>query len=367
MNKLEHIVSHAQSLRPSIAHYFLLNLEKYVEENNLKYYKDFKNLYKFKNIEHVAETLAQFGKVVNTPIGMYVEVENGMLVIDVSVDDQDIGLYTHMEFFFNKDFDLALNEKHIKTKLESFECKETITRVLWQFKTKDYIDSVSIYEVNNVEIHDEAYPYIEGGVDNYIQRFIESDETVLIMIGPAGTGKTKLIKYIMKYMSNLESQVSGVTKNDPYDDETIFNKKIFSVAYSTSQETYNDDEFFIDFVRSDNKLLVLEDIDYNLRARTDGNTFMHKLLNASDGIIELKKKKFIITTNLENEQKTDKALLRPGRTFDVLKTRHLNFDEAVKLAEVIGTKLTIQKDDNKYSLAEIYNSKVEKAYTMSFR
>lgn len=70
---------------------------------------------------------------------------------------------------------------------------------------------------------------------------------------------------------------------------------------------------------------------------------------------------------MENEQKTDKALLRPGRTFDVLKTRHLNFDEAVKLAEVIGTKLTIQKDDNKYSLAEIYNSKIEKAYTMSFR
>jgi len=366
LSKIQHIIQRVNGLRESVGHYFLFNLEKYVEDNNLKYYKDLKTLYKVKNLEQIEEVFGRFGKMINTPLGAYVEIDNGILLIDVSVDDSDSGLYVHLELFFNKEFDLKERETFLIKELAAYECKETITRVLWQFKTKDYIDSVSLYEINNTVVHREAYPYIEEGLDNYIQKFMDSDETVLIMIGPAGTGKTKLIKYIMKYMSSKMEQISKPANGDSYDTDDNFNRKIFSVTYSTSQETYNDDEFFIDFVRSDNKLLILEDIDYNLRARTDGNTFMHKLLNASDGIVELKRKKIIITTNLENEQKTDSALLRPGRTFDVLKTRHLSEDEAKKLAEKLGKQLSVHKTTNKYSLAEIYTSKVEKVYSMSF-
>jgi len=365
LSTLQHIIQNTQGLRPSISHYFLLNLEKYVEEHDLKYYKDLKALYKVKDIDEIQEIFNNYGKVIYTPLGMYVEIPNALVLIDFSVDDEDSGFYVHLEFFFNKDFDLKVTEKIFIKGLAKYECKETITQVLWQFKTKDYIDSVSLYEINTTEIHEEAYPYITGGVDNYFQDFINSDETVLIMIGPAGTGKTKLIKYMMKYMANRMEKASNPMQNGGYD-QAAFSRKIFSVAYSTSQETYNDDEFFIDFVRSNNKLLVLEDIDYNLRSRTDGNTFMHKLLNASDGIVELKRKKIVITTNLENEQKTDSALLRPGRTFDVLKTRYLNEDEAKKLAKKLGKEFTIDKSSNKYSLAEIYNGRAEKTYSMSF-
>jgi len=364
MSKLQHMIQRT-NLRESVGHYFLFNLEKYIEDNNLKYYKDLKSLYKVKNLEEVQKILSKFGKVVYTAIGMYVEIENAIILMDVSVDDEDSGLYVHLEFFFNEYFDIKVKEEYFTKELEEFECKETITRVLWQFKTKEYIDSVSIYEVNTTEVHDESYPYIKEGLDNYIQRFMDSDETVLVMVGPAGTGKTKLIKYIMKYMANKIEKVAKLMNGDILADDR-FIRKIFSVAYSTSQETYNDDEFFIDFVKSDNKLLILEDIDYNLRARTDGNTFMHKLLNASDGIVELKRKKIIITTNLENEQKTDKALLRPGRTFDVLKTRHLNKEEAQILAAKLGKEFNLNKADGKYSLAEIYNCREEKSYTMSF-
>lgn len=366
MSKIQHILQRVNGLRESIGHYFLFNLEKYVEDHDLKYHKDLKTLYKVKNLEQIEEIFGKLGKMVSTPLGVYVEIKNGILMIDVSVDDSDSGLYVHLELFFNKEFDLKEREADLLKNLEAYECKETITRVLWQFKTKDYIDSVSIYEINNTEVHSEAYPYIEDGLDAYIQKFMDSDETVLIMIGPAGTGKTKLIKYIMKYMASKIEQINKPANGESYDSDDSFNRKIFSVTYSTSQETYNDDEFFIDFIRSENKLLILEDIDYNLRGRTEGNTFMHKLLNASDGIVELKRKKIIITTNLESEQKTDTALLRPGRTFDVLKTRHLSEDEAKKLAAKLGTELNVHKTTNKYSLAEIYNSKEEKTYSMSF-
>ena len=162
----------------------------------------------------------------------------------------------------------------------------------------------------------------------------------------------------------LES--ANVMPKYEYDDIAPLDKKIFSVMYSTSQETYNDDQFFIDFVRDDCGLMVLEDIDFDLKSRLAGNTFMHKLLGASDGIIELKKKKIIITTNLQNEQQTDKALLRPGRTFDVLKTSYLNLEEAQALATKIEKPFTIRKKDNKYSLAEIYSDKIEPEYKMAF-
>ena len=371
MSGISHAIQQIHGLKPSISHRFLINLENFVEKNDLKLYKEMVTLYKFPELNTIAEAFSKYGNYVSTPLGVYVEMENVLILLDISSDDT-VGLYVHVEIFYNHNIDVIKDvESKLKNDLESFECKEVITRVLWQFKTKDYIDSVSLYEVNDTQIHNEAYPYLGESVDSYIDRFIASDETVLVMIGPAGTGKTKFIKYLMKYMSHKMSPQPGGRKAGipsaeiSYADESPV-KKMFSVTYSTSQETYNDDEFFIDFVKSDSKLLILEDIDYNLRSRIDGNTFMHKLLNASDGIVELKNKKIIITTNLESEKKTDSALLRPGRTFDVLKTRYLNLEQATILANKLDIEFTIKKASDQYSLAEIYKNKAELSYKMSF-
>jgi hypothetical protein len=367
MGNIKHSISGIRGLRPSISHYFLMNLENFVDDNNLCYFKEMKTLYKFKDSDQVKKNFKKYGRLISTPLGSYVETNNTLILLSTSVNDSG-GLYLHIEFFYNSDVKIEELEKRILKDQNSFECKEVITRIDWQFKGNEGLDSMSIFEINNVEIHDEAYPYINGGIDQYIKEFLDSDETILIMIGPAGTGKTKLIKYIMRYMAlKLEKKTSQeeVIRDDYYENGRT--SETFVVSYSSSQEAYNDDEFFIDFIRGNSELLILEDIDYNLRSRSDGNTFMHKLLNASDGIVELKKKKIIITTNLESEQKTDSALLRPGRTFDVLKTKYLNLEQAQNLAVKLKTPFDIEKQENKFSLAEIYKNRIETTHQMSFR
>ena len=204
MSSIKHSINQIRGLRPSISHYFLMNLENFVEKNNLNYFKEMKTLYKYKELVEVTGDFEKYGKVISTARGLYVESKNALILLDLTIDDL-AGLYLHIEFFYNSEISITELEKTIFKDLLDHECKEVITRIDWQFKTKDYIDSISLYEINKTVIYDEAYPYIKeladkckekylnikGSVDKYIQEFIDSDETILIMIGPAGTGKNQ--------------------------------------------------------------------------------------------------------------------------------------------------------------------------------
>jgi ATP-dependent 26S proteasome regulatory subunit len=95
-----------------------------------------------------------------------------------------------------------------------------------------------------------------------------------------------------------------------------------------------------------------------LKARSDGNTMMHRFLNVGDGLVTTKGKKLIFSTNLPSIRDVDPALIRPGRCFDVLSFDQLNGDEAAKLADKLGVTYET-KSGGKYSIAEIFNKKVE--------
>lgn len=168
------------------------------------------------------------------------------------------------------------------------------------------------------------YPQLgTESLDSYYDRFAASRSNVLVLFGPPGTGKTSFIKGFL-----LRSGLNALISYDP----SILER----------------DSIFASFLSGRENVMVLEDADNFLGARSKGNTVMHRFLNVGDGLISTSTKKIIFTTNLPSIKDVDEALLRPGRCFDVMRFGKLspqqaaairpdsNFASDVTLAEVLG-------------------------------
>jgi len=193
--------------------------------------------------------------------------------------------------------------------------------------------SVEIPLGNDKAPVDEMYPFLDGEpLTDYYDRFINSSSTILLLIGPPGTGKTTFIRGLLQH-----TQSSAM------------------VTYDTAVLTK--DYLFASFLDGERNILVLEDADNFLGARSDGNDMMHKFLNVGDGLVTLKNKKMIFSTNLPSIKNIDPALVRPGRCFDIINFR--NFDQ--REAEKLALKLDIQLEGSResWSLADIFHKQIE--------
>ena len=181
----------------------------------------------------------------------------------------------------------------------------------------------------------EMYPFLNGEtLEEYYDGFMESNSNVLLLIGPPGTGKTSFIRGLLQHC-----------------------KTSAMVTYDSS--ILEKDFLFANFMESDSKLLVLEDSDNFLMSRSDGNTIMHKFLNVGDGLVSLKHKKMVFTTNLPNIKDVDSALLRPGRCFGVLQFSSLNKEQAEKASDALGLEFDGEKEE--YNIADIFHTQSHKA------
>ena len=175
---------------------------------------------------------------------------------------------------------------------------------------------------------DEMYPFLEGqDLGEYYDNFMESNASILLLIGPPGTGKTTFIRGLLQH-TNSSAIVSY--------DANILEK----------------DYVFADFIEGDKSVLVLEDADMFLKSRKEGNTMMHKFLNVGDGLVTTRNKKLVFSTNLPSISDIDPALVRPGRCYDILHFGELNQTEAEALAEKAGVTLNGKRD--KWSIADVF-------------
>ena len=233
-------------------------------------------------------------------------------------------------------------------KAGSTRITEPMFSIDWHFLTaSDGLESAAIEELADAPLVDAAYPEVQGGVGAFIERYLASAETVLVLQGPPGTGKTRLIRAILAAMS--------VRKGEPS-----------RALYTADMRVLKNDEAFVKFITGDHDAFVVEDADHMLKPRSDGNEHLHRFLTIADGVVRAQGRKIVFSTNLPNVGDLDEALVRPGRCFARLNVRALNEAEAQHLAEQLAAgdvekyrhaaSALAQAKSKGHSLAEVYRA-----------
>ncbi len=183
----------------------------------------------------------------------------------------------------------------------------------WHFATgRDGISSTSFEEIANEVLHDEAYPDLGEPVRDFIARYLDGPETVLILLGSPGSGKTRLVRAILGEMSRRKGESA-------------------EVMYTGDMRALEGDAIFVSFITGSHDAFVVEDADHLLTSRASGNLDLHRFLAIADGVVRAQGRKILFTTNLPNVHDIDSALMRPGRCFATVHTRSLTPAEGARL------------------------------------
>ena len=238
------------------------------------------------------------------------------------------GMASYNIYEESSDVMIAGDEEFVKKVADELEENFGKSRVnaKWYYNKNEYV-TIPV-NTNNIPTTD-SYPFLRGEkLEDYFDRFMSSDANVLLLYGKPGLGKSSFIKALLNH-----------TKGTP--------------VVSYNYELLYDDSLFAQFMEdSKSRFFILEDADTLLKDRAkNDNHVMQKFLNLGDGILSNKKKKIIITTNLENLNSIDPALTRPGRCFDALEFTPLTKEQALNLNPLL------QLEQEEYTLAEIYNDK----------
>jgi len=254
-----------------------------------------------------------------------------LCMISMDLDDME-NEYKEIYIDIYADREIA---RSLKNDIKHAFNDEISARINWQYISGGATLSKNIYLTDVHSVYDEYYPFLEQGYEQYIKNYMESKSNILILYGPPGTGKTSFIRRF------------------------LFDYKMKAMVFYDENMT-NTDGVLVNFLtREDNDILVLEDADTLLGKRSEGNKVMSKLLNASDGLVNIMNKKIIITTNLSNVKDIDEAMLRPGRCFGAVEFRALTSDEAMVACKKAGTDFSNLPEKKNYTLAEVFTGQAQ--------
>jgi len=198
------------------------------------------------------------------------------------------------------------------------------------------------------DIIPEYFPNID--TVEFFKQYMLSDESIFVLSGKSGTGKTKfltsMLKYILKNPKILKRKDDGVTNY-----EYGFGSNVIKVAYVKNESVLSSDTFWISLKEREYDFVILDDLDYFLSPRKQDisselevqkDKFISEILSFTDGVVK-NKTKFMISTNREIDS-IDEALQRSGRLFSVFSFDDLTKEEALVIWK--KNKLKV-KDFNK--------------------
>lgn len=269
-------------------------------------------------------------------------------VLSESMKEVQLGF----SFFSNLQDKVEIQQK-IETLFTAYFKEQKVAIISWGIITSHGFDTVDTQTILDEVIHPEAYPQVN--MEKFVDDYLNSQSSILLLIGSSGMGKTRFIRYIMSKMYDKYITEMATKDESPMrilnPDESKYDE--LSVLYSMDQKIFTEESFFMQFIQKDYNLMVLEDIDFNLKSRKQGNTFMYKLLGISDGLIKSINKKIILSTNLPSQSDIDDALLRPGRCFGTIVFDKLPLVAANALRVKLGKEPYVK--GGPYTVAECYN------------
>lgn len=208
------------------------------------------------------------------------------------------------EFLQSKNYSATRSEGVYDVKIDHFYLDKTDSAAGETKRVEHYRDTNSFNK-----LIPEMYPRIN--ITEMMRQFSISDESILILSGKPGTGKTCVAKLMMAaHATTVEEDIH--------------------VVYVKDKELLARDNFWARLTEMEPDLLILDDLDNELLPRgKEGNAIVSNMLSYSDGIFDVSTK-ILITTNL-TDSLIDKALVRPGRSFDTLCLPQLTRDEAISI------------------------------------
>ena len=183
----------------------------------------------------------------------------------------------------------------------------------------------------NIEIKDNRYDIYYGSKFPYdkFKKFMKDEDTesLLLLHGPPGGGKSNLLKNLI-----MEAE----------EDVIYVPPSMVSVISSPG---------FISFMLQNKKnFLIIEDAEEILS--TDRNSGTNNLLSICDGFLKDALQMKVICTFNCDLKKIDPALLRKGRLYFEYKVSSLSIEEGQQLADFCDMNIKIDKE---MTLSEIFN------------